>query len=312
MSARPGPASRRWRRSRRAAALSASGFCDSRYQVQLRPLAVVSWPATMSVMASSMSSRSDMGAPVSLSRASMSICRKSKCSLFSVAAALRERADELGELAKLVGELEIARRLLGDDVERIAADLLRQPLEVRAEDRQQHDFERELAHVVGDVHELAARGLRFPLGDEALVAGVDELRELGDDAAMERRLHHVALAFPQIAFAGHDAVAEQDLDPVQPHALGVVLVVRHQHALDIVGMVDEPHVRASRRASRNGRCRRERANEFGHALDGVVVARRCRIARPPSGADRADFSSFLRSLLGGFSGHVAADCQLQR
>ena len=44
-----------------------------RYQVQLRPLAVVSWPATTSVMISSISSRSLMAAPVSLSRALISM-----------------------------------------------------------------------------------------------------------------------------------------------------------------------------------------------------------------------------------------------
>ena len=98
-----------------------------------------------------------------------------------------ERADQFGELAESVRELEVARRFLGDDVERVAAELLRQAFEVGAENRQQHDLERELAHVVGDVDELAARGLRLPFGDEALVAGVDELREFGDDAAVESR-----------------------------------------------------------------------------------------------------------------------------
>ena len=102
-------------------------------------------------------------------------------------APLGERTHEFRELAEFVGELEIARRFLGDDVERIAAHLLRQAFEVGAEDRQQHDLERELAHVVGDVDERAFGGLFLPLRDEAFVAGVDELRELGDDAAVERR-----------------------------------------------------------------------------------------------------------------------------
>ncbi len=44
-------------------------------------------------------------------------------------------------------------------------------------------------------------------------------RELGDHAAVEQRLHHVALAFPQLALARHDALAQQDLDPVEAEPL---------------------------------------------------------------------------------------------
>ena len=58
-----------------------------------------------------------------------------------------------------------------------------EPLEVAAEDRAQHDFERELAHVVGDVDGLAARGLRFPARDEPLVGLVDHSR----NSVMTRR-----------------------------------------------------------------------------------------------------------------------------
>ena len=47
-----------------------------------------------------------------------------------------------------------------------------------------------------------------------LAASMSSLK-LGDDAAVEERLHHVALAAPQVPLAGHDAVAEQDLHAVQ-------------------------------------------------------------------------------------------------
>jgi hypothetical protein len=136
-------------------------------------------------------------------------------------------------------------RFFGDDVEGIAAHFFCQPFEVGAENRQQYDFECELAHVIGDIDQLTARRLSFPFRNEALIGRIDEFREFGDDAAMERRLHHVALALPQIAFARHDAEAEQDLHAIEPRPLGVVAVVRDQHPLDIVGMIDDPHGRTS-------------------------------------------------------------------
>ncbi len=55
---------------------------------------------------------------------------------------------------------------------------------------------------------------------------------------MKHRLHHVALPAPEFAFAGHDAVTEQDLDAVEADALGVVAVVGDQHAFHIVRVID--------------------------------------------------------------------------
>ncbi len=46
-------------------------------------------------------------------------------------------------------------------------------------------------------------------------------------------------------FAGHDAVAEQDLDPIHALALGVIAVIRQQHPLDVVGMIDDVVVHAA-------------------------------------------------------------------
>jgi hypothetical protein len=87
---------------------------------------------------------------------------------------------------------------------------------------------------------------------------------------VEHRLHHVALPFPQLALARHDAVAEQDLDPVEPRTLRVVLVVRDQYALHVVGMIDDPHLGAARG--------REEAvdvpvagEQLRHAVDRVVI-----------------------------------------
>jgi len=62
---------------------------------------------------------------------------------------------------------------------------------------------------------------------------------------MKRGLHHAPLLTPEITLAGHDAVAEQDLDAIHAFALGVVAMVRQQHPLDVVGVVDDVVVNAS-------------------------------------------------------------------
>jgi len=111
------------------------------------------------------------------------------------------------------------RRLLGHDRKRIAAGLCAQSLQIAAKNRAQHDVERQCAHVIGDIDALAALGLRFPACDEAIIRIVNDTRELRDDATVEHRLHHVALAAPEIALARHDAVAKQDLDPIEPTPL---------------------------------------------------------------------------------------------
>ncbi len=56
---------------------------------------------------------------------------------------------------------------------------------------------------------------------------------------MKGGLHHAPLPAPERAFAGHDAVAEQDLDPIHALALGVVAVIGQKHALDVIGMIDD-------------------------------------------------------------------------
>ena len=63
---------------------------------------------------------------------------------------------------------------------------------------------------------------------------------------MKQRLHHVALALPQLPFARHDALAEQDPDAVEAHTLGVVAMIGDQHPLDVVGMMNDVGVRFAR------------------------------------------------------------------
>src|SRR6185369_2526289 len=50
---------------------------------------------------------------------------------------------------------------------------------------------------------------------------------------------------PELSLAHYDAVAQQDLDPVEPHALGVVAVIVDQDATHVVRMVEHPGVRAA-------------------------------------------------------------------
>jgi hypothetical protein len=84
-----------------------------------------------------------------------------------------------------------------------------------------------------------------PALGEFLVDLADQAAELIDDAAVKGGLHHAPLPAPEIALAGHDAVAEQDLDPIHALALGVVAMVRQQHPLDVVGVVDDVVVDAA-------------------------------------------------------------------
>ncbi len=140
--------------------------------------------------------------------------------LFVVAPPPDDLGDQFGERAELEGELQIPLGLPGDDLEGRL-----HPVEIGAEDRAQNDIQRQLAHLLGDVHELAACRLGFPSGDETVVGRIDEGRKLCNDPAVEEGLHHVALPLPEIALAGHDALTQQDFDSVEPYALRVVAMV---------------------------------------------------------------------------------------
>src|SRR5205807_434588 len=160
---------------------------------------------------------------------------------------------DLGERAKPVRELQVARLLLRDHLEGVAAGLLGQAVQVASEDRAQNDLERELAHLVGQIHELATLRERLPALDAAVIRRRDDTREPAEDAAVEERLHHVALALPQLALARHDALAEQNPDAIQADALGVVAMIGNQHPLDVIRVVNDIGIRSA--------CRHE------HAID---------------------------------------------
>ena len=210
--------------------------------------AVVSWPATIKVRTSSIISLSLIAVWLSRSRAAISMLKKSNCSLGLAPPPFDQLADQLGERAEAECEFQIAILFLGDDFERIGAQLPLETLQISAENRVQHDLQREFADIVGEVDRLAARRLRGPALGEFLVDLVDQLAEAIDDAPMKAGLHHAALAPPEIALAGHDAVAEQDLDPIHALALGVIAMIRQQHLLDVVGMIDDVVVHAAARS----------------------------------------------------------------
>ena len=184
-------------------------------------------------------------------------------------AALRdEPADQRRQLAELEREAQVARRLLGEHRERVLAGIPHHQVEVVAEDRAQDDPERHLAHVVGDVDRLAALALVLPGRQQPVVRACDDPVELREDAAVKRRLHHAALALPELTLAHYDAVAQQDLDAVEPDAFRVVAVIRDQDAAHVVRMVEHPGVGSSAgRVDAVGVA--EPGVDLAHAVEGV-------------------------------------------
>jgi len=86
---------------------------------------------------------------------------------------------------------------------------------------------------------------------------------------MKIRLHHVSLPPPQLPFAGHDSLAEENLDAVETDALGIVAVIGDQHTLDIVRMMNDVGVRLAPRRKHPVDVA-ELGEQLRHALQGVV------------------------------------------
>ena len=117
---------------------------------------------------------------------------------------------------------------------------------VGAEQRLGHDRERKPRHLGRDVERLAALRQRVP-SLEHLERAVDhQVAESGDALAMEHRRHQPALAMPERAVAGQQAVAEQ---AAQHRVVDVVLVVVAmvvvQDVADVVGMREEQCARGA-------------------------------------------------------------------
>ena len=208
----------------------------------------------------------------------MSMPRKSKCSSALAPPPLDQLGDQLGQRAEAEGELQIAVLLLGDHLEGVGAQLPLEPLEVGRR-RSSCSTMSSVSSLTSSVRfdRLAARAPR-PAQRAANFSLTSWIRppKPVDDAPVKARLHHAPLAAPEIALAGHDAVAEQDLDPIHALALGVVAVVGEQHVLDVVRVVDDVVVDAA--AGRE------------HAVDVAVSARNTRAAAPAIRRCRRDRS----------------------
>ncbi len=156
----------------------------------------------------------------------------------------------------------------------------RQALQISAEDGLEHDLERQFAGVARDVDRFAARGQRRPAFGVFFVDLVDQKAELIDHAPVKGGLHHASLPAPERPFAGHDAVTEKDLDPIDTLALGVVAVIGEEHALDVIGMIDDVVEYAA--------ARREYAVDVAEPPEIVLQARKRFLAA-------ADIEAFSRS-----------------
>ena len=75
--------------------------------------------------------------------------------------------------------------------------------------------------------------------DQALGGGDHGRAVGGDAAAVEGRLHQAPLPQPEVAFAGEQAVAEDERVEPQGEVLDEVVVLRDEDFFDEVGMADQ-------------------------------------------------------------------------
>ena len=163
------------------------------------------------------------------------------------AAAVDTIHNQLGQRAELVSKNQIALAFFGEKRKWIRTMQRDDGLEIVAEYRAQHDGQRHIAHVLGQVDFLLLLRARRPFLEQLQIGAADMRHHGRDDVAVKRRLDHSALAAPQFAFAYHDAIAEQDTDTLDADALGVVLVVVHEHAPDVIGVAEHVNVGLSDR-----------------------------------------------------------------
>jgi hypothetical protein len=51
---------------------------------------------------------------------------------------------------------------------------------------------------------------------------------------------------PELSFARHESAAEQDLDPISIDSFGEVPMIRYEHTLNVIRVVNDVGVRATR------------------------------------------------------------------
>src|SRR5215813_4535089 len=82
----------------------------------------------------------------------------------------------------------------------------------------------------------------MPFGEKAISEANHRFGVGVDASAMEGRLRETALAKPEVAFAGKQAIAEETLVGFEDASFGEFARVGDEDLLDVVGMADEKNV----------------------------------------------------------------------
>ena len=233
---------------------STAGCCDSRYHTEFRTAAVVSCPATMIDITSSISSRCDMALPSLRSRAAIiirqpiAVTAASGGIVIGIGVRLRLRgARSRPRYACPVAESEMQSA----DRARLSSVSSANGLAPRSASRRSKSAPRVARSTTSSAPSLVSRVTlsSSPLAAFSAHAGQPPAADLGDQGAealdpraLEHRLHHSVLAFPHLTFADDDAVADQQAHAIQAAADGVVAVIGHQHALDGLRIRHDPGI----------------------------------------------------------------------
>ena len=146
-----------------------------------------------------------------------------------------------GQLVEHGGEGQREAREEADDDAQRLRDLRRLCLHVGVEQRLGRHPQRQRHHLGVDVQRLT---VGQPLAAAQRVRR-HRLAVGGDALPVERGLGEAALAGVELAFAGEQPFAQEELGPLDPLALRERVLVGHQHVLDVIGVAQEEHVVAA-------------------------------------------------------------------
>jgi hypothetical protein len=172
-----------------------------------------------------------------------------------------------GRQRQLLGQLAPGQQQPVDRVQRLGqrlADLGRLSLHVGIEQRLAHDGQGQAHHFLRHVHRRAI-SQRLPALSRLLGVAGHHLAVGGHALAVKRRLHQAALAQVQLALAGQQAIAQQPARHLQGAALDEAAMMRHQHILDQLRMVDQIEVQPP--GLHMGRCRHRQPSRAGSPAD---------------------------------------------
>ena len=103
-------------------------------------------------------------------------------------------------------------------------------------------MQRDVAEFLGKIDGFAAPCDREPFVAKLCVCIAHRGDHVCNHVAMEGRLDHLALASPEVAFAGHDPVTQQYAYTVDAYALGVVAVVVDKYPSHMIRMAEDADV----------------------------------------------------------------------